>query len=952
MNNRIDTEYYTNTPSSSSYSAFSPYPNHSRTSANNFNFQLNQTTSHYTNSTPYYNSNEESYPSSLSPISYHVPSSPFSSSQSVDSKGSLLKRKDFLGVDDSAKSHPNRTYFYKRVSDLDTVVSECNKKLQEENNTANKINLLLIRATSYFKQNDLNKSLDDFSVILELNPRHIEALYHRGHVLFKLNRFEEAIADFSLLLHLNPSHISGAFARAACYNKMGMLTQAIEDYNFALFKDQTINNNNGISSNNSTNTDDLMMLRSISNTGETYSSSMVRNQLPPNLSPPSYFHPNSSPSNDFTINSPDRPQTSSPTSFNFKDLSELRNNNSYNNISSPRISSENEPENDFTSSKGPIALGAYLNTPRSRTYSWGSTNTKETSNSTSYPTPSVSSQYNNNNLPSPTLSNPNSTTSTLNQQIEGYLMKAFELKKQGKINESIEEFSKIIQIDQNHFKALFNRAFLFDKLGRYSEALEDYSKVIDLEPSNPISYYNRGITYDHINDLSNSLQDFNKAVSLQPYNNDYLLNKALCLKKMNNFNESILVYSNIINQINENASSPNSHDNLSSYLFRALYNRALCYEKVNEIDLGIEDALNGLSIQNNHLPSLVLLSNLYESKLNYSKSIEFITQAIALKNDNPQLLLQRGKIYLKTSQIDYSLNDFDTAINLLLPFINNNLDKNSELINLYINLLQLRISCNKIKQNYNRIIDDSNSILALNSLHVVAFQSLAFAYGKLNNSQESIEVYTNLIKLIENNNNYYEDYVKCFILRAFQYAQRNDINNALDDYDKAISFSIKLEKDNDIIKQNLSIKFKLLRAHTLHNRGILYWKLNKRDLAIKDYNEAVSLDSQYINSSLGLNIKELSSNNINVNNNNSNNNISSSNNYIENLESRQRTNSTSSTDNLNRDNNNISESNSSSSFSQPIPTRPNYFRAPTALINKEKEQKNSFNVSSFLSKLS
>lgn len=45
-------------------------------------------------------------------------------------KGVLLKRKDFLHVDQSAQSHPNRTYYFKRIQDVDGVIDTCTKKLQ------------------------------------------------------------------------------------------------------------------------------------------------------------------------------------------------------------------------------------------------------------------------------------------------------------------------------------------------------------------------------------------------------------------------------------------------------------------------------------------------------------------------------------------------------------------------------------------------------------------------------------------------------------------------------------------------------------------------------------------------------------------------------------------------------------------------------------------------------
>jgi hypothetical protein len=45
-------------------------------------------------------------------------------------KGFLFKRKDFLGVDQLANSHPNRTYYYRKHFDLDEVIATCSKKLQ------------------------------------------------------------------------------------------------------------------------------------------------------------------------------------------------------------------------------------------------------------------------------------------------------------------------------------------------------------------------------------------------------------------------------------------------------------------------------------------------------------------------------------------------------------------------------------------------------------------------------------------------------------------------------------------------------------------------------------------------------------------------------------------------------------------------------------------------------
>ena len=46
--------------------------------------------------------------------------------------GVLHKRKDFLECDEAAKAHPNRTFYYRRNTDLDAVVDSCSKQLLRE----------------------------------------------------------------------------------------------------------------------------------------------------------------------------------------------------------------------------------------------------------------------------------------------------------------------------------------------------------------------------------------------------------------------------------------------------------------------------------------------------------------------------------------------------------------------------------------------------------------------------------------------------------------------------------------------------------------------------------------------------------------------------------------------------------------------------------------------------
>ena len=109
-------------------------------------------------------------------------------------KGSLVKRKDILGTDRNADSHPNRTYYYRKHVDLNEVITTCSKKLQvccfiapyslsyclASKLDPYNVKALFLRGHSFFKQKEYPKALKDFSNGLRYEPKHVETLYYRG----------------------------------------------------------------------------------------------------------------------------------------------------------------------------------------------------------------------------------------------------------------------------------------------------------------------------------------------------------------------------------------------------------------------------------------------------------------------------------------------------------------------------------------------------------------------------------------------------------------------------------------------------------------------------------------------------------------------------------------------------------------------------------------------------
>jgi hypothetical protein len=88
-------------------------------------------------------------------------------SELQDSKGVLFKRKDYLDTDEKAKSHPNRTYYYKRHHNLDEVIETCTKKLQ----VSHSLYLCLIKSFSNYSIRMMQRISKLFTYVVVLTSR-------------------------------------------------------------------------------------------------------------------------------------------------------------------------------------------------------------------------------------------------------------------------------------------------------------------------------------------------------------------------------------------------------------------------------------------------------------------------------------------------------------------------------------------------------------------------------------------------------------------------------------------------------------------------------------------------------------------------------------------------------------------------------------------------------------
>jgi len=140
---------------------------------------------------------------------------------SPEPEGSLLKRADFLDVDEDARQGrgANRTYYFRKTtSDPLKVIEDCSLKLRLDPFNSQ---LLLMRGNALVKNREYQAAVADFSIVIDREPTFLEALSARGFTLSKLGAYEEAVVDLTEVLRLDPKNAAAGFARAACYNAIG-----------------------------------------------------------------------------------------------------------------------------------------------------------------------------------------------------------------------------------------------------------------------------------------------------------------------------------------------------------------------------------------------------------------------------------------------------------------------------------------------------------------------------------------------------------------------------------------------------------------------------------------------------------------------------------------------------------------------------------------------------------
>ena len=99
---------------------------------------------------------------------------------------------------------------------------------------------------------------------------------------------------------------------------------------------------------------------------------------------------------------------------------------------------------------------------------------------------------------------------------------------------SVELFSKFLEEEPNHFKALMSRGTCYLKMDDIQSAKADFDRTIELNPDNSHAFHLRGLVHEKIGDNDSAMHDFDHAIELNPEYGAAYFSRATLKTKLGN----------------------------------------------------------------------------------------------------------------------------------------------------------------------------------------------------------------------------------------------------------------------------------------------------------------------------------------------------------------------------------------------------------------------------------
>ena len=233
---------------------------------------------------------------------------------------------------------------------------------------------------------------------------------------------------------------------------------------------------------------------------------------------------------------------------------------------------------------------------------------------------------------------------------EAYNNRGIVLRELGRFEDAVKDYEKAISLQPAYAEAHNNRGVALHDLGRADDAILSYNRAIKIRPDYSNAYNNRGTAYSEQKAYEYATADFRKAAELNPDHSEAFFNLGLCRKQAGHWDEARQYYEKAL------AIRPSYPE--------ALNNMGIVLHESGQTDKAENAFEKAISLKPDYTEAYVNYAQILTGEEKHEAAINLYQRALDVLHDNPEIHCNQGIALYAAGRIHEAVTSYNKAIEL------------------------------------------------------------------------------------------------------------------------------------------------------------------------------------------------------------------------------------------------------------------------------------------------
>jgi len=238
---------------------------------------------------------------------------------------------------------------------------------------------------------------------------------------------------------------------------------------------------------------------------------------------------------------------------------------------------------------------------------------------------------------------------------EEWFKKGLAFSEEGKSQEALEAFDKVIEIDPEHAEAWFWKGVALDRLGRheeareaYDKAREAYDKALEIDRQDAEAWNGKGAALDRLGRHEEALDAFSRALKMRPHYPKAWYNQGVALGELGRHEEAVEAYEKAIE--------------IDPQYAKAWYNKGVALGELGRHEKAVEAFEKAIEIDPQDAWAYSAWGEILLDTGCVEGAAEKVNEALDRGPELTWALILDGRIKLEKKDYDHAIESFKEAI--------------------------------------------------------------------------------------------------------------------------------------------------------------------------------------------------------------------------------------------------------------------------------------------------